>query len=414
MEEKYLIINAGSSSLKVSLYNMPSMIEIVNMNFEKIGEDDSFYTLKFGQEKRVEVKEMKTHAGAVKVMLEELLASGFILDPSEIKAVGHRVLHGGEFYDDSIIITDEDLEKIKFLSKLGPLHQPVQITGIENMQLALPNVPQIAVFDTAFHQTIPEVNYRYAVPNEWYTENGVRKYGFHGTSHKYITEFLQVIYRRKNVNLIILHMGNGVSFTVIKDGKSLNTTMGLTPTAGVMMGTRSGTIDPSIHEYICKQRNMSIEEVTNSLNTRGGLLGICGKNDFRDVMDLVKKGDKDGLLALEMYKASIRDNLAMYYFALNGEVDAVIFTGGIGENNPELREDIINMVSYPMKVKVNPFMNDNIAKSLKYQKGEISTHDSECKFLVIPTDEESVILEDTYRLVNKKKNEKNMKLEKVK
>ena len=240
--EKYLVINAGSSSLKFSLYEMPDYNEVVNGYIEKIGKEDSFYTLKFSENKIEKQQKIMNHTEAVQVMIQELLINNFLKDISEIKGVGHRVLHGGEEYSESVLIDDKVLDNIKALIPLGPLHIPGSIAGIESMQNELPDIPQIAVWDTAFHQTIPETNYLYPVPYSWYIENKVRRYGFHGTSHKYITERMQEKYGHSN--LIICHIGSGASISCIKDGKCINTTMGLTPLEGTMMGTRSGTIDP--------------------------------------------------------------------------------------------------------------------------------------------------------------------------
>jgi len=403
MNEKYLVINAGSSSLKLSLYDMPSCREIVNCYVEKIGNQDSFYTLKYNDKKLEKSKIIKNHAEAVEVMLNELLVNNFISDINEIKGVGHRVLHGGEKYSDSVIITDEVIEDIVNLTKLGPLHHPGNLAGILGMQKVLSNVPQVAVFDTAFHQTIKEENYMYAVPYSWYEENGVRKYGFHGTSHKYITEVMQEQLNKEDVNLIICHIGSGASMSCIKDGKCCDTTMGLTPLDGLMMGTRSGSVDPSIIEYICKERNLSVSDVTNSLNKESGLKGLCGVNDFRDVTNLALKGDTKAKLALKLFEKSIVKYIAQYYFELNGKVDAIIFTAGVGENMSLFREEVVNYISEPMGIKINKESNDNIAKFKEYQSGIISDEDSKIKVMVIPTNEEYMILKDTYRLSNLEK-----------
>lgn len=398
MSEKFLIINAGSSSLKFSLYDMPETKEIVNGYIEKIGNLDSFYTLKYNGQKAEKSKVIMNHTEAVQTMLEELLENQFISDVSDIKGIGHRVLHGGEFYSESVIIDEEVLNNIKALTKLGPLHHPGEIAGIESMQSVMPNVPQIAVFDTAFHQTMPKENYMYAVPYSWYEENGVRKYGFHGTSHKYITETMQTYFDKKNVNLIICHVGSGASMCCVKDGKCHNTTMGLTPLDGLVMGTRSGNIDSSIIEYICKERNLSVEEATSILNKQSGLLGIAGKNDFRDLENLSNSGDEKAKLAIKMLRNSIVKFIAQYYVELNGQVDALVFTAGIGENAITLRSDIVNSISNAMNIELDVDANDNIAKFKENQSGIISTTDSKFKVMVIPTNEEYMILKDTFEL----------------
>lgn len=410
MSEKYLIINAGSSSLKFSLYEMPEAKELVNGCVEKIGNEDSFYTLKYDDKKIEKSKIINNHTEAVETMLNELLINNFISDVSEIKGVGHRVLHGGEKYSDSVIITNEVIEDIANLTKLGPLHHPGNLAGILGIEKAMPQVPQVAVFDTAFHQTIPEENYIYPIPYSWYEENGVRKYGFHGTSHKYITEEMQKYLNKKDVNLIICHIGSGASMTCIKDGKSYNTTMGLTPLAGLMMGTRSGSIDPSIIEYICKERNLSVEEVTNILNKESGLKGVCGKNDFRDVTSLAENKDHKAQLAVKLFEKSIAKYIGQYYFELEGTVDAIVFTAGVGENMSLFRENVINYISKPMEIEINKEFNDNIAKFKKYQSGVISTKDSKIKVIVLPTNEEYMILKDTIRLTKKQKENNNIKV----
>ena len=406
MNEKYLVINGGSSSLKFSLYAMPGKEEIVNGYVEKIGYDDSCYTLKFSGEKKETKRSIPNHTVAVSVMLEELLKNHFIEDISEIKGIGHRVLHGGEIYSDSVVIDDEVLNNIKGLTKLGPLHHPGEIAGIESMKELLPGVPQVAVFDTAFHQTMPKENYMYAVPYSWYEENGVRKYGFHGTSHKYITKTMQEKLDREDVNLIVCHIGSGASISCIKNGKCIDTTMGLTPLDGLVMGTRCGAIDPSIIEYICHERNMSVEEVTEALNHESGIKGIGTRNDFRDLEALAAEGNENAILALDMMKKSIVKYIAEYYFELKGNLDAIVFTAGIGENGISLREDIVEAISKPMGITLDKEANNNISRRSKYQEGLITKTNSVIKVLVIPTDEECMILEDTVRLSNKKEKNK--------
>lgn len=398
MNEKFLIINAGSSSLKFSLYNMPETIEIVNGYIEKIGNQDSFYTLKYDDKKVEKNKVILNYTDAVETMLEELLNNNFIQDISVIKGIGHRVLHGGEYYSESVLIDDTVLENIKSLTKLGPLHHPGEIAGIESMKSAMPNVPQVAVFDTAFHQTMPKENYLYAVPYEWYEENGVRKYGFHGTSHKYITETMQKRLGKEDVNLIICHVGSGASMCCVKNGKCFNTTMGLTPLDGLVMGTRCGTIDSSIIEYICKERNMSVDDVNIILNKKSGLVGIAGKNDFRDLEELANNGNEKAKLAIKMLQNSITKFIAQYYVELNGMVDAIVFTAGIGENGISLRANIVNSLANALNIKLDEESNNSIAKFKEKQSGVISTPDSKINVVVIPTNEEYMILKDTYEI----------------
>ena len=399
--EKYLVVNGGSSSLKFSLYSMPEEKELINGYIEKIGAPDCFWTLKINGEKIIHEKALKNHSEAVEVMMQELLDNKIIEDVSEIKGIGHRVVHAGEYYSDSVVIDDEVLDHVTELTKLVPIHHPGEIAGIKAMQEKMPGVVNVAVFDTAFHQTMPKDIYMYAVPMSWYKELGVRKYGFHGTSHKYITETMQEKLNKKDVNLIICHIGSGASISCIKDGKCLDTTMGLTPLDGLMMGTRSGSIDPSIVEYVCKETKKTVEEVTNELNKKSGLLGICGKNDFRDVQELAENGDEDAKLALDMVVNSIVKYIAQFYFELNGEVDAIVFTAGAGENDIKLRHDIMKKLEKPMNIVLDEEANNNIAKFKDQKSGAITTADSKITAYVEPTDEEIVIVRDTYRLANK-------------
>ena len=283
---KILCVNAGSSSLKFQLVEMPEEKLIISGYIEKIGLKDSFWTTKVNGEKIKGERYLKNHKEAAEVLIEELLKHKAVESLDEIKGVGHRVLHGGEKYSDSVIITDEVIQDIKDLTKLGPLHHPGNLAGIEAMQKALPGVPMVAVYDTAFHQTMPKVNYMYPVPMEWYTKYGVRKYGFHGTSHKYITLKMKEKLGKDDVNLIICHIGSGASISAIKDGKCYDTSMGITPLDGLMMGTRSGAINPSILEYVSKESGESLEDLTNDLNKKSGLLGISGYSDSRWMLKL--------------------------------------------------------------------------------------------------------------------------------
>lgn len=410
MNEKYLVINAGSSSLKFSLYDMPESTELVNGYVEKIGSEESFYTLKFNGDKIKKACPISNHTDAVKIMMNELLANQFISSLDEIKGVGHRILHGGEFYSESTLIDEEVMNNIRSLTKLGPLHHPGEIAGIESMVEVLPDVPQVAVFDTAFHQTMPIENYLYAVPYEWYEENGVRKYGFHGTSHKYITETMKKKYDKEEVNLIICHIGSGASLSCIKEGKCFDTTMGLTPLDGLIMGTRCGSIDPSIIEYICKEKGLSVSEINMILNKQSGLLGIAGKNDYRDLTKLANSGNERAKLALKMFKNSIIKYIANYYFELNGKIDALIFTAGIGENGIPLRKEIMESISAPMHVFLDENTNDSIASNKEKQSGKISTDESAFDVLVVPTDEEYMILKDTYDIIQKTNQKSHKKL----
>ncbi len=417
MNGKYLVINAGSSSLKFSLYevgeNINEATEIVNGYIEKLGKEDSFFTLKIG-DKKIEKKEfIKDHSAAVDVMLGELLTYNFINSVDEIKGIGHRVLHGGEKYSESVVIDDKVLDDIISLTKLGPIHHPGQIAGIKSMQEKFPNALQVAVFDTAFHQTIPKEKFLYSIPIEWYNKYGVRKYGFHGTSHKYITEKMQEFFAKEDVNLITCHIGSGASITCIKDGLSYDTTMGLTPTDGLMMGTRSGSIDPTILQYVCKESGLSVEQATEKLNSESGLFGICGKSDLRDVEKLANEGNEKAKLALEMYVSSIANYIVQYYNDLKGDVDAIVFTAGVGENDMNIRRRVIEKISNITGIILDNNANENIAKFKDQHSGIITTRASKIPVFVVPTNEEYMILKDCYKLTKSLNKNSNVYVKKL-
>lgn len=393
---KVLCVNAGSSSLKFQLYEMPAEISIISGYVEKIGAKDSFYTIKHEGKKDEKVKPIKDHAEAVKIMLEELVNYGTVKDLSEIKAVGHRAVHGGEKYTKSVVIDNEVLKDMKEFGKFAPLHLPGNIAGVKAMQKALPDAVQVAVFDTAFHQTIPKVQYMYPVPMEWYEKYGVRKYGFHGTSHKYITEVMQKKLGKEKINLIICHVGSGASITAVKDGKSYDTTMGLTPLDGLMMGTRSGSIDPSIIKYMIDEAGMTYSEVDDALNKKSGLMGVCGFNDNRDVEKAISEKDENARLALDMYVDRIDRYIAEYYLELGGKVDAIVFTAGVLENGAETRESIIEGLA-PLGIKLNKEVNDAIASFKEITSGIITAEDSTVPVYVEPTNEEIMIVRDAYK-----------------
>ncbi len=395
---KILCVNAGSSSLKFQLVEMPEEKLIISGYIEKIGQKDSFWTTKINGEKIRGEKYLKNHKEAASVLIDELLKHKAVESLDEIKGVGHRVLHGGEKYSDSVIITDEVIQDIKDLTKLGPLHHPGNLAGIEAMQKALPGVPMVAVYDTAFHQTMPRVNYMYPVPMEWYTKYGVRKYGFHGTSHKYITLKMKEKLGKDDVNLIVCHIGSGASISAIKEGKCYDTSMGITPLDGLMMGTRSGAIDPSILEYVSKESGESLEDITNDLNKKSGLLGIAGFSDSRDVENARENGSEDAALALDMYNDRIAKYIAEYYIKLNGKVDAIVFTAGVGENGIAAREEILERLN-ALGIMIDKEKNSSIASYKSQNEGIISSNESSVPVYVLPTNEEIMIIKDTYNLV---------------
>ena len=396
---KILCVNAGSSSLKFQVYEMPEEKVLINGYIEKIGEEDCFWTIKINGKKIKNSRPLKNHEEAVEVLIDELLNHKVVESLNEIKGVGHRVLHGGEKYSDSVIINDKVIEDIETLTKLGPLHIPSNLVGIKAMMTALPNTPNVAVFDTAFHQTMPKENYIYPVPYDWYTKYGVRKYGFHGTSHKFITLQMEKKLNKENVNLIICHIGSGSSIACVKNSKCLDTTMGLTPLDGLMMGTRSGSIDPSIIEYVCKESNKNVEEVTNELNKKSGFLGICGKADCRDVEELYEKGDEHAILAYQMYTTRVAKYIAEYYLKLEGNVDGIVFTAGIGENGCMFRESVLKNFN-AIGIYEDKDMNNKIAGFLDLSEGKVSSNESCVDVYVVPTNEEIMIAKDTFDLVS--------------
>ena len=394
---KILSVNCGSSSLKFQMYEMPEEKVLISGYVEKIGQPDCFWNVKVNGNKIKSERPLQNHTEAVGVLIEELFKHNVVESLEEIKGIGHRVLHGGEKYSDSVIITEEVIKDIEALTKLGPLHHPGNLAGIYAMKEVLPNVPMVAVYDTAFHQTMPKKNYMYPVPMEWYETYGVRKYGFHGTSHKYITAVMKEKLGKDNVNLIICHIGSGASISAIKDGKCYDTTMGITPLDGLMMGTRSGAIDPSILEYVCKESGKDIGEVTNELNKKSGFLGIAGFADCRDVEKLVAEGNENAKLAYDMYNDRIAKYIVDYYIELEGNVDAIVFTAGVGENGSEVREAVLNRLK-PIGVVLDVEMNNKIAAFKDIHEGVITTSDSKVTAMVVPTDEEIMIVKDTYEL----------------
>ena len=392
---KFLCVNAGSSSLKFQLFEMPEEKVIISGYIEKIGLKDSFWNTKYNGKKIRGEKYLKDHKSAVEVLLDELIEHKAVESLDEIKGVGHRVLHGGEKYSDSVLIDDQVIADIEDLTKLGPLHHPGNLAGIRALKEVLPNVPMVAVFDTAFHQTMPKENYMYPVPYEWYLNYGVRKYGFHGTSHKYITVTMQEKLGKKDVNLIICHIGSGASISAVKAGKCFDTTMGITPLDGLMMGTRSGSIDPSILEYVCKESDMTITDVTNALNKKSGLLGISGFSDSRDVENAANNGDERAILALNMYNDRVAKYVADYFIELEGKVDAIVMTAGVGENGVVAREEILNRLK-PLGIKIDKKANEKIASYKDQNEVLITAKSSSIPVYVVPTNEELMIIKDTY------------------
>lgn len=395
---KILSVNAGSSSLKFTLFLMPEGKELIGGYFEKIGLDDSFYSIKMNGNKTKKVEKITDHKEAVQVLIKELLLNKVIDSLDELDGIGHRLVHGGDKFSDSVIIDDEVLETVRECIPLAPLHNPANLIGVSAFRDSLKDTPNVGVFDTAFHQTIPEVNYLYTVPYSWYTDYKIRKYGFHGTSHKFITKTMKEKFNKEDVNLIIAHIGSGGSLCCVKDGKSYDTTMGFSPNAGIMMGTRSGDIDYSIIKYYMNQSDSSIDDVDTILNKQSGLAGISGFSDCRDVEDAMAKGDKQAILAFDMYVDKIASYVVKYYMELDGKVDALVLTAGVGENGCLFREKLLNKLKC-LNINLDREKNDSIASYKEISEGVISTDDSRVLVMVVPTNEELMIATDTYELV---------------
>lgn len=392
---KVLSVNAGSSSLKFQAYEMPAEKVLVSGNFERIGIDGGFYTIKINGEKIKKEANMPTHDEAVKILVEELLNYHVVESLEEIKGIGHRIVHGGVTYKESVIIDDKVLQDIEDLTPLAPLHQPAHVMGIRACKKEIPSAVNVACFDTAFHQTIDEDRYLYAVPQDWYTEYGVRKYGFHGTSHKYVSQRVGELLDKKYCNIIVCHLGNGGSVSAIRDGRCVDTSMGFTPNAGIVMGSRSGDIDYSIIPYIMKKTGKTIDEIDTILNKQSGMLAVSGiSSDFRDIEAKIAERDHGAVLAHYLYVNSVVGYIAKYYVELGG-ADAICFTAGVGENSPHVRRMIIDRLSC-LGLKLNKEKNEEMRLG---KEGLITREDSSVPCYVIPTDEEVMISRDTYEFI---------------
>ena len=390
---KIMSVNCGSSSLKFSIFEMDNKELIASGYFEKVTIPGSFFNIKFNGEKIHEDIDMMNHTEAVEIMLDRIVKLGIVKDLKEIEAVGHRVVHGGDKYNKSVVITDEVIEDIVKFSDLAPLHNPANLLGIKAIKEALPDVLNVAVFDTAFHQTMAPEEYIYPVPYAWYEDLMVRKYGFHGTSHCFVSKQIERIHGTKDYKAIICHLGSGGSLSAIKNGESVDTSMGFTPLPGIMMGTRSGDIDPSIIGYVADKENLTVEEVVSALNKQSGFLGLSGKSsDFRDVWAGVEEGNERCKLAVDKYVKTVVDYIAMYYVELGG-VDVIAFTAGLGENAIPVRKMICERLEC-LGVKLDEKANNSRGEEIK-----ISTKDSKIDVYVIPTNEELMIAEDTYNLI---------------
>lgn len=392
---KTIAINAGSSSLKFTLFEMPEEREIASGIIERIGLKNSIFTTKYNGEKYNVTEDIDNHEIAIQKVLDKLIELGVIANYEEIEGVGHRVVAGGEDFKESALVDDEVLAKIEQLSDLAPLHNPANATGIKAFKKILPNITSVAVFDTSFHTTMPAVNYLYSLPMEYYEKHAARKYGAHGTSHQYVAERAADMLDRplEDLKIITCHLGNGASITAVDGGKSVDTSMGFTPLAGVTMGTRTGDIDASLIPYLMEKEGISnVQEMIDIFNHKSGLLGLSGvSSDMRDVEDEAAEGNDRAQIALDIFYNRVQKYIGQYIALMNG-ADAIVFTAGIGENSPETRQIIIDGINwFGMEI-------DEERNSVRGEERVISTDDSKIKVLLIPTDEEVMIARDVERL----------------
>ena len=392
---KTIAINAGSSSLKWQLYLMPEEKVLAKGLIERIGLKDSISTVKFDGRTEKQVLDITDHTQAVKILLDDLMRFNIIASFDEITGVGHRVVAGGEYFKDSALVDEEVIQKVEELSLLAPLHNPANAAGIRAFKELLPDITSVVVFDTSFHTTMPEKAYRYPLPTKYYTENKVRKYGAHGTSHEYVAHEAAKLLGKpiEELKLITCHIGNGASVAAVKNGKVIDTSMGLTPLAGLMMGSRSGDIDPSAVTYLMEKLGKQPQEMADFLNKESGVLGITGiSSDMRDIENADNEGNKLAHLALQMYAYRIKKYIGAYAAAMNG-VDIIVWTAGVGENQTGLRWDVCQDMEY-LGIKLDKKRNE-----VRGEEQILSTDDSKVKVVLVPTDEEIVIARDTQELV---------------
>ncbi len=392
---KILSVNAGSSSLKFTLIELPSKEELISGLFEKIGIGNSFYTIKVNGEKLKREVDLKDHSVAVKYLIEELINNKVVDSLEDIDGVGHRIVHGADKYSKSVLLNEEIIKDIESFNDLAPLHNPANLVGVRAFMENMPNTPMVGVFDTAFHQTMEEEEFVYPLPYDWYTKYGVRKYGFHGTSHRFINKTICEYLKNDNLKVISCHIGNGASLAAINGGKVVDTSMGFTPTVGVMMGTRAGDVDVSIIPYIMNKENKTVDEVMDDINKKSGLLGISGvSSDARDIEIAIAEGNEKAKLAFNMYSQKVANYIAMYNNILGG-ADVICFTAGIGEKGPDFRAEILKRVE-SLGIKVDEQANkDTFGKF-----GLISADNSSIPVYVVPTNEELMIALDTYDLIS--------------
>lgn len=394
MSSLVLAINAGSSSLKFQLIRMPEETLVTKGLIERIGIKDSIFTIEVNGEKIKDVKDIKDHEEAINIMLDSFKQHGIIDDINDIAGTGHRVVHGGELFPTSALVTDKVEEQIESLSELAPLHNPANLMGIRAFRKLLPNIPHVAVFDTSFHQSMPEQSYLYSLPYQYYKDYGIRKYGFHGTSHKYVSQRAAEIMNKpiEELRIISCHIGNGASIAAIDGGESIDTSMGFTPLAGVTMGTRSGNIDPALIPFIMQKTGQNAEEVLNVLNKESGLLGISGtSSDLRDLESDAEAGKERAQLALDVFASRIHKYIGSYATRMHG-VDVIVFTAGVGENSSTVRAKVLEGLEF-MGIYWDPKKNE----AIHGEEGFINYPHSPVKVIVIPTNEEVMIARDTVK-----------------
>ena len=394
-----LVINCGSSSLKFQLINAESEEVLAKGLCERIGIDGRLTYQPAGGEKEISEKAMPTHTEAIQFVIDALTneKTGVVKSLSEIGAVGHRIVHGGEKFASSVVITEEVKKAVEECNDLAPLHNPANLIGVEACEKLMPGTPMVAVFDTAFHQTMPEKAYMYGLPYEYYEKYKVRRYGFHGTSHSYVSKKAAEVMGKAydEVKTIVCHLGNGASVSAVLNGKSVDTSMGLTPLEGLVMGTRSGDIDPAIMEFIAQKENLDIEGIMNVLNKKSGVFGLSGEisSDFRDLTDAMNAGDKKAKIAMDVFSYRVAKYIGSYAAAMNG-VDDIVFTAGIGENDDYVREEVCKYLGY-----LGVDFDSEVNKGLRGKEAELTKEGSKVKVFVIPTNEELAIARETLALV---------------
>lgn len=395
---KIISVNSGSSSLKFQLFDMPSETVLSSGQAERIGQEMGAFTIKYNGEKKVQELPVPDHKTAVDILLKSLVENGIIKDLSEIDAAGHRIVQGGSYFDKSVVVDESVVEKVEELAELAPLHNPAHLVCYRAFVEALPSIRHVFVFDTAFHQTMTPESYLFPVPYEWYTDHKIRRYGAHGTSHYYVNRRTAELMGKdvNTLNMITCHLGNGASITAIRNGKAANTSMGLTPLGGIMMGTRCGDIDPTVVFYMMKKLNLSPDEMDNILNKKSGMLGVSGiSSDARDIQSAVHEGNERAILTVDLY-TNRAVNVAGGYFAQLGHVDAIAFTAGLGENDDEIRERILKGLEEAMGLSIDYELNHTIHG----KEALISRPDSKVQVWVIPTNEELMIARDTQSLLH--------------